>query len=206
MGELIVNMFLTFDGVMQSPGMPDEDREGGFAHGGWQFPFLDDASGAAIMERIERMDALLLGRKTYDIFARYWPHVSADDPVGRRFNPAPKYVASRTLERLEWNNARRIEGDLRAAVMEIKAAHDEVHTWGSAELVQALVRAGLVDRFFLIVYPLVLGTGKRLFPEGVDPLRLKLVASRTFEKGAVLLTYEPDGKPEYGVMGAQGTT
>lgn len=201
MGRLVVNMFVTLDGVIQSPGGPDEDPESGFPYGGWQAQFLDDVSGAAIAHGIERSDALLLGRKTYDIFAGYWPSAPAHDPIARKFNAIPKYVASRTRTEVSWTNARLIEGDLATGVKSIKAHHDEVHMWGSADLLGSLLREGLVDRLVLILYPIILGAGKRLFADGVGPARFKLVESRSFEGGGVLLAYEPGGEPKYGTIG-----
>ena len=201
MGRLVANSFVTLDGVIQGPGGSDEDREDGFEHGGWQFPFMDEESGAVILGWIERMDALLLGRKTYDIWVGYWPKAPADDPIGAKLNAVPKYVASRTLDHVDWDQARLIEGDLATAVRAIKDQHDEVHVWGSADLLRSLLREGLVDRFATIVYPVVLGTGKRLFSEGTDATRFKLIESRPFKGGGVLMTYEHDGKPEYGTMG-----
>jgi len=199
-GKLTVQMFVTLDGVVQAPGGPEEDREGSFPHGGWQFPFLDEGSGAVIMQGIERMDALLLGRKTYDIFADYWPKASAENPFTRKMNEVPKYVASRTLEKVDWNNARLIEGDLAKAVERVKADHLDALVIGSADLLQSLLAESLVDRFVLFVFPVILGSGKRLFPEGIDPTRFKLIESRAFESGSVLMTYESDGKPTYGTM------
>ncbi|MCC5857844.1 MAG: dihydrofolate reductase [Ectothiorhodospiraceae bacterium] len=200
MGKLTVQMFVTLDGVVQAPGGPEEDREGGFPHGGWQFPFLDECCLGEIGKNLEGMDALLMGRKTYDIFAGYWPKAPAGNRFARKMNEVPKYVASRTLDQVDWNNARRIEGDLTKAVERIKVDHGDVYVIGSADLVQSLMHRGLVDRFVLVIYPIVLGSGKRLFPEGVDPARLKLVESRAGESGAVLMTYESDGKPTYGTM------
>ena len=200
MGKLTVQMFVTLDGVVQAPGGPEEDREGSFPYGGWQAPFLDEASGAAILQRIERMDALLLGRKTYDIFSGYWPKAPADNPFTRQMNEVTKYVASRTLDKVDWNNARLIEGDLAKGVERIKADHSDALVIGSAEFLQSLMAEGLVDRFVLFVFPVILGRGKRLFPEGISPTRFKLIESRSFESCAVLMTYESDGKPTYGTM------
>jgi len=200
MGRLTVQMFVTLDGVVQAPGGPEEDREGRFPHGGWQFPFLDEGSGAAMMQGIEGMDALLLGRKTYDIFAGYWPEAPADNPFARKMNEVPKYVASRTLDEVDWNTARLIGDDLATAIERIKANHSDVRVIGSSDFLQSLMAEGLVDRFVLFVYPVILGKGKRLFPEGVDPTRFKLIESRGFESGAVLMRYESDGKPTYGTM------
>jgi dihydrofolate reductase len=200
MGKLTVQMFVTLDGVVQAPGGPEEDRGGGFLHGGWQFPFLDAGSGAVIRQGIERADALLLGRRTYDIFAGYWPRASADNPFARKMNEVPKYVASRTLEKVDWHNTRLIEGELAKAVERIKADHSDALVIGSADLLQSLMAERLVERFVLFVFPVILGSGKRLFPEGLDPTRFKLIESRAFGSGAVLMTYESDGKPTYGTM------
>ena len=199
MGKLIVTEFLTLDGVAQAPGEPDEDREGGFSHGGWQMPLLDDASGAVMFQQASSMDALLLGRKTYDIFAGYWPKAPADIPFTGLLNGVPKYVVSRTLtEPLAWANSSLVSGDLAGRVTEMKARHDEVHVIGSLDLAQSLLRAGLVDRLNLWVYPVVLGTGKRLFGEGTVPTALRLTESVTHAHGTLQLTYEPAGAPTYG--------
>lgn len=199
MGKLIVTEFLTLDGVAQAPGEPDEDREGGFSHGGWQMPLLDDASGAVMFQQASSMDALLLGRKTYDIFAGYWPKAPADIPFTGLLNGVPKYVVSRTLtEPLAWANSSLVSGDLAERVTEMKARHDEVHVIGSLDLAQSLLRAGLVDRLNLWVYPVVLGTGKRLFGEGTVPTALRLTESVTHAHGTLQLTYEPAGAPTYG--------
>jgi len=198
MGRLVVNMFVTLDGVVQSPGMPEEDTEGGFPHGGWQVPFFNDELDRHVGQGMTRMDALLLGRKTYDIFAGYWPKAPADDRFAIKLNAVPKYVASRTLDEVDWNNSSLIEGDLAKAIEHIKAEHNEVHTFGSSDLMQSLLRLGLIDSLTLFVYPIVLGTGKRLFREGAPPTAFKLVESRPFNDGAVLMTYEPAGKPTYG--------
>ncbi|MFI7304161.1 dihydrofolate reductase family protein [Micromonospora aurantiaca] len=199
MGKLIVTEFLTLDGVAQAPGEPDEDREGGFNHGGWQMPLLDDKSGAVMFQQASSMDALLLGRKTYDIFAGFWPKAPADIPFTGLLNGVPKYVASRTLtEPLAWANSSLVSGDLAERVTEMKARHDEVHVIGSLDLVQSLLRPGLVDRLNLWVYPVVLGTGKRLFGEGTVPSTLRLTESVTHAHGTLQLTYEPAGAPTYG--------
>jgi dihydrofolate reductase len=200
MGQLIVSEFVTLDGVMQAPGGPEEDTEGGFTHGGWQAPLIDEESGRLITGGIERMDALLLGRKTYDIFAAYWP--KATGVIADKLNGVPKFVASRSRRKLEWNNSTLIQGDLSKEVAGIKQTHGEVHVIGSGDLVQTLLRHDLVDRFNLWVYPLVLGTGKRLFGEGTVPAGLRLAGSRAFPKGAVHLEYERVGKPKYGDMSA----
>ncbi|MFG1742665.1 dihydrofolate reductase family protein [Micromonospora chalcea] len=199
MGTLIVTEFLTLDGVAQAPGEPDEDRDGGFNHGGWQMPLLDDESGAVMFQQASSMDALLLGRKTYDIFAGYWPKAPEEIPFTGLLNGVPKYVASRTLtEPLTWANSTLVNGDLAERVTEIKARHDEVHVIGSLDLAQPLLRAGLVDRLNLWVYPVLLGTGKRLFGDGTVPTALRLTESVTHAHGTLRLTYEPAGAPAYG--------
>lgn len=201
MGKLVIDQFMTLDGVVQAPGGPDEDRSGGFAHGGWQFPYVDAEFGAAMGEEFPKSDALLLGRKTYDIFANYWPKAPADDPIAAKLNGMPKYVASRTLHRVDWHNSKLLGADLAAEVRRIKGLHKEIHVIGSADLVQSLLRERLVDRLTLWVYPLVLGSGKRLFAGGTAPAALKLTRSRTFGNGALLLEYEPHGEPTYGNAG-----
>lgn len=196
MGILSVDMFTTLDGVVQAPGGPKEDTEGGFQHGGWQGPFFDDESGKFMAKRFTTFDALLLGRKTYEIFEAYWPK-QPSNPFSDQLNTVRKYVASRHLKQVDWQNSQLIAGDVAKAVAKIKRDHKEVRVIGSANLVQTLLKHDLVDRFNLWLYPVVLGSGKRLFAEGTVPARLKLVESKTFPAGAVFLRYERDGKPTY---------
>ncbi|MEA3165415.1 MAG: hypothetical protein QOJ26_267 [Thermoplasmata archaeon] len=203
MGTLVVDQFMTLDGVVQAPGGPDEDRSGGFAHGGWQAPYLDEEAGKLITDEIERNDALLLGRRTYEIFANYWPKAPAEDRIAKKLNTMPKYVASRTLRRVDWANSTLLGPDLRSEVARIKSRHAETHVIGSGNLAQSLLRERLADRLNLWIHPVTLGTGKRLFADGTVPTALKLVRSRTFPKGVVLLTYEPHGEPTYGTIGEE---
>jgi dihydrofolate reductase len=198
MGKLVVNTFTTLDGVMQAPGMPEEDTEGGFDQGGWQVPYFDEESGQVMSEGMAAFDALLLGRKTYEIFAGYWPYAPSENPIAVRLNEAPKYVASRTLDSVAWRNSILLKGDIADEVARLKERYNEIHTSGSGNLVQSLMQHGLVDQYNLWVYPVLLGSGKRLFGEGTVPTALRLVESRTFGNGAVLLSYQPTGKPEYG--------
>ena len=198
MAELVVNMFTSLDGVLQGPGAPDEDREGGFEYGGWQAPYFDEESGKVITDQLAGLEALLLGRKTYEIFAAYWPKQPAEDPIAARLNGAPKYVASRTLDRVGWTNATLLEGDVAQAVARLKGEFGRVDVIGSGNLVQTLLRNELVDRLSLWVFPVLLGGGKRLFAGGTVPTALRLLESATFPKGAVLLTYERAGKPTFG--------
>jgi dihydrofolate reductase len=200
MGELIVNMFTSLDGVLQGPGGPDEDREGGFEYGGWQAPYVDEESGKVIGDQIAGLEALLLGRKTYEIFAAYWPQQPAENPIAARLNGAPKYVASRTLDTAGWTNSELLQGDVAEAVARVKARFGRVDVIGSGNLVQTLLSNDLVDRLNLWVFPVLLGSGKRLFAEGTVPTALRLVESVTFPRGAVQLTYERAGQPTFGSM------
>ena len=204
MGQLIVSEMVSLDGVMQAPGGPEEDTEGGFKHGGWQAPLLDEESLSLITRDIGRMDALLLGRKTYDIFAAYWPKTTTNKEIADKLNNAPKFVASRSRRKLEWNNSTLIQGDLSKEVARIKQKHGEVHVIGSGNLVQTLLRLDLVDRLSLWVYPLLLGTGKRLFGEGTAPAGLRLTSSHAFPKGAIHLAYERAGEPKHGDLSVKG--
>lgn len=198
MGKLVVDQFMTLDGVVQSPGMPEEDASGGFRHGGWQVPYFDEELGAIVGEHMNRSGALLLGRRTYDIFANYWPKAPADNPIAPKMNAMPKYVASRTRKRVEWNHSTLLGPDLAAEVRRAEDRHGEVLVFGSGNLVQSLLREGLVDRLNIFVYPLVLGAGKRLFESGVPPTAFKVVRSQAFRSGSMMLTLEPAGPPTYG--------
>ena len=190
MGELVVNMFTSLDGVLQGPGAPEEDREGGFEYGGWQAPYVDEESGKVIGDNIAGLEALLLGRRTYETFAAYWPRQPAENPIAARLNGAPKLVASRTLDTVGWTNSRLIEGDVAEAVAQLKGEFGRVDVIGSGDLVQTLLRNDLVDRLNLWMFPLLLGSGKRLFAEGTVPTAQRLVESATFSMGAVHLIYE----------------
>jgi dihydrofolate reductase len=201
MGKLIVTEFMTLDGVAQAPGAPDEDRDGGFTHGGWQAPLLDQESGGVMFEQAKSMDALLLGRKTHDIFADYWPNAPEEIPFTGLLNRVPKYVASRTLaEPLLWQGSTLVAGDLAEGIAAIKGRHDEVHVIGSLDLVQSLLRFGLVDRLSLWLYPLLLGGGKQVFAGGTVPAALRVTESVTYPNGTLHLGYEIAGVPTYGNM------
>jgi dihydrofolate reductase len=199
MRKLSVGTFVTVDGVMQAPGAPDEDREGGFEHGGWSVNYWDDAMGQRIEESTLRADALLLGRKTYEIFAAHWPHVTDDDPVAAKLNSVPKYVASRTLGDVTWNNSTLIQGDVAQAVAKLKEEPDgEIQVTGSGELIQSLMEHDLVDEYQLWVFPVVVGDGKRLFARGTFPGALKLVDTQISSTGVAIHTYERAGDLQYG--------
>ena len=203
MPKIIVNAFLTLDGVMQAPGGPDEDREGGFPHGGWQAPLSDDVLGRLVTEGIADADAFLLGRKTYDIFSSYWPKITdPSNPIATALNTRPKHVVSRSLERVGWNNARLVRGDVVAELRKLREQPGQtVQTWGSTDLMQTLLKNDLIDEYRLFIYPLVLGTGKRLFESGAVPVALKHVEPVTVGKTATYYRLARAGKPEYGRMG-----
>jgi len=192
MRMLRVIEFLSLDGVLQSPGAPDEDTEGGFQHGGWQRPYFDDVLGATAAEGMAATDAYLFGRKTYDKMAAHWPTAPDDDPYARHLNTTPKYVASTTLQRVEWQNSTLIEGDVADAVAELKEQPGRnIVVLGSGQLVQTLIEHDLVDEYFLAVFPIVLGSGKRLFREADRARRLSLVDFKATSTGGVMLTYRP---------------
>ena len=192
MRMLRVIEFLSLDGVMQAPGAPDEDTEGGFQHGGWQRPYFDEVLGATAAEGMAETDAYLFGRKTYEKMAAYWPTAPEDDPYGRHMNSTPKYVASRTLRDVEWQNSTLIEGDVAEEVARMKEEPGKnIAVLGSGDLVQTLLDRNLVDEFFLAVYPIVLGSGKRLFREADQVRKLSLVDSKPTSTGGVILTYRP---------------
>jgi dihydrofolate reductase len=199
MGKLVVTEFMTLDGVAQAPGAPDEDRDSGFTHGGWQAPLVDQESVGAVFEQAKSMDALLLGRKTYEIFAGYWPTAPEEISFTGLLNAIPKYVASRTLSGpLDWHRSELLAGDLAETITDVKARHDEVHVIGSLDLVQSLLRLGLVDRLDLWQYPVLLGSGKHVFADGTVPTALRLTESVTYTNGTLQLTYETAGTPTYG--------
>ena len=197
--KLTVTTFITLDGIGQAPGGPQEDTSGGFEHGGWMMPFVDEDFGRAMSGWFEHADAFLLGRKTYEIFASYWPQVTAeDDIVATKLNSLPKYVATRTLDAADWANTKLLKGDVAAEVAKLKTEPGrELQVHGSLNLTQTLVTAELVDEFHVLVFPLVLGGGKRLFDD-IVPTGLELVESQTTSAGAMLQTYRPTGRPEYG--------
>jgi dihydrofolate reductase len=191
--KLTVNTFMTLDGVMQAPGGPEEDPSGGFAYGGWSVNYWDDEMGRIMDEVMGKPFDLVLGRKTYEIFAAHWPHV--DDTAGKALNEATKYVASRTLRSVDWANSVLIEGDVSERIAALKAEDGpELQVHGSANLLQTLLRGNLIDEFRLWTFPVVIGTGKRLFAAGAIPGGLKLVDSKVSTTGVVIGTYEPAGE------------
>jgi len=191
MRKLIVSEFVTLDGVMQAPGGPDEDRSGGFDAGGWQMSYFDDVFGKIVLEGLSDTD-FLLGRRTYDIFAEYWPKAPADDPVAPLMNDAQKYVVSTTLqEPLTWERSHLLRDT--AEIGELKAQGDkELRVIGSGELVQSLMDKDLVDEYVLMIHPLVVGGGKRLFRDGNPRTSLRLVDITPTGSGVVIAAYAPD--------------
>jgi dihydrofolate reductase len=190
--KLIVIEFLTLDGVMQGLGSPDEDRDGGFAHGGWAAPYLDETQMANALDGLASTTAYLLGRRTYEKMIGFWPDQPDTNPMAAHLNATPKYVATRTLTDLTWSNAHVLDGELAPAVRDLKAREDgTIAVLGSGVLVQELIANDLVDGYRLYLHPLVLGTGKRLFRQVDQPLRLRLVDSTPTTTGVLMLSYEP---------------
>jgi dihydrofolate reductase len=196
MRKLVVGTFVTLDGVMQAPGGPNEDLEGGFQHGGWLVPYFDEKFGELMGEWTKDAGALLLGRKTYEMFAASWPNSpDPDEPLNAR----PKYVASRTLDRVDWNNSHLLKGDVAEEVAKLKAQEGgEIQVHGSGNLLQTLFKHDLVDTLRIWQFPVVLGTGKRLFGEGTPPRGFRLVDTQFNTMGAVLHVYERVGSLKYG--------
>jgi len=203
MRRLIVTTFLTLDGVMQAPGGPGEDDEGGFAFGGWSVNYWDDVMSEVMDEWMGRPFDLLLGRKTYDIFAAYWP-TAPEEEGSKPLNDATKYVASRGHPKLDWEKSILIEGDVAEGVAALKQGDGpELQVHGSGNLIQTLIRHNLVDEYHLWLFPLVLGAGKRLFAEGTVPAGLRLVGHTVSTTGVVIGTYEPAGEVVFGSFGPE---
>jgi dihydrofolate reductase len=193
MRKIIAITQVMLDGVMQSPGGPEEDPSNGFTHGGWAMHFLDDALIQAVHETIAGEFDMLLGRRTYEIFAAYWPN-QGDNPIAKAFNKATKYVVTRSLDQLDWENSLHIGGDVVDEVRRLKASDGPaLHIWGSSELLQALIAAELIDEYRMWVFPVVLGEGKRLFANSVPPRGLALVETRSTPKGVLINRYCPAG-------------
>jgi dihydrofolate reductase len=195
MRQIGVVNFLTLDGVMQSPASPDEDRSGGFEYGGWVQPYLDEVWGNVAGEGMAAADALLFGRTTYEKMFGYWPNQPDDDPVAAMMNRSTKYVVSNTLEEVTWENSKLIKGDVAAEITKIKQEPGKgITVLGSGDLIQTLMKHDLIDQYVLVVYPIVLGSGKRLFKDGAPKTPLKLVDSKPTTTGGMILTYRPESK------------
>jgi dihydrofolate reductase len=198
--RLIVMEFLSLDGVSQGPGSPDEDTSDGFTAGGWLVPHIDEEFLRLVLGWVDGADAFLFGRRTYENFARDWPKKDPDDPFAPRMNGLPKYVASHSLATAEWAPTTILSGDVPAQVAELKRQPGrELQIHGSAQLAQSLLAAGLIDELRLVIAPVVVGTGRRLFPDGGAPAGLRLVGNRTTPGGLTALTYESAGAPKQGI-------
>ena len=199
MRKLIASTFVSLDGVMQAPGGPDEDPTGGFAFGGWTFPYWDDVMGRSMNGLDGKDRELVLGRRTYEIFEAYWPYQPSDSAIAQTLNAARKHVASRTLKTLHWNNSTLLRGDVAAAVAALKSqAGQDLQIIGSGDLIQTLRSASLIDEYNVWTFPVVLGRGKRLFEAAAKPGALRLVASQASTTGVVMSTYVPGGEVPLG--------
>jgi dihydrofolate reductase len=204
-GRIVIDLFTTLDGVAQAPGGPEEDTSDGFPFGGWQAPLHSEAVGRSVGEGMQTLDALLLGRRTYDIFAGYWPqHTTGEEGfIGQLFDRVPKYVATRDAGNpLDWQGSTRVGDDLAAEIDGMRERHQDVHVIGSVDLVQTLLAEQLFDELRLWVYPIVLGRGKKVFPDGATPHNLRLLSAEAGDGGALLLRYAPaPGEVRTGIMG-----
>jgi dihydrofolate reductase len=198
--QLTVTTFLSVDGVYQGPGGHDEDRSGGFDRGGWLVPHFDEATGEFMNSIFANVDAFLLGRRTYEIFAASWPKATdPNDPVATKLNTLPKYIASTTLTDPEWANSRVIDGNVADAVRDLKEREGgELQVHGSGQLVRFLLEQDLVDRLNLLVFPVLVGAGRRLFSDSGVATGLALAESRTTPSGVTISVYRPTGRPEFG--------
>jgi len=208
MRKLIVLSFITLDGVMQAPGGPEEDPTGGFKHGGWVAGYFDDFLGKVMVNQMSKPFDLLLGRKTYEIFAAHWPYVKTNgDPIAAGINNAKKYVTSKTLKKLEWSNSELIKGDVGKEVKKLKEqAGYEIQVHGSGNLIQMLLKHDLVDEFWLKTFPITLGRGKRLFAEGTIPVGFKLLESEISPSGVIVASYARAGEVKTGSFALEPPT
>jgi dihydrofolate reductase len=204
MRKLVTSTFVTLDGIMQAPGGPGEDDSGGFNRGGWSVNYWDDTVDQAMDEIFAKRPELLLGRKTYEIMAAYWPN--ADEPGADDLNNAKKYVVSRTLDKVDWNNSTLIKGDVVKEInwlKELDAPELQVH--GSSNLIQTLLKHNLIDELHLLIFPVVIGKGKRFFGEGTHPSSFQLVDSKTSSTGVIIATYERRGELKTGTFASDDT-
>jgi dihydrofolate reductase len=196
MRKIIVLTFVTLDGVMQAPGAPEEDPSGGFRYGGWTFPYFNEFLMNEMVRQIHRPADLLLGRRTYDIFAAYWPNVKSEgNPIAASFNPARKYVVSKTLKNPGWENTVVISGDVVREIRKLKEQEGpDLQVHGSGNLIQTLLKNDLVDELWLKIFPLTLGPGKRLFAEGTIPAAFRLQECKTSPNGVIVASYQRAGE------------
>lgn len=202
MRKIITTTFVTLDGVMQAPGGSEEDASGGFAHGGWSFSYWDEMMGGVISGFMKMPFDLLLGRKTYDIFAGYWPDAKSDPEVKEKFNRTKKYVVSRSARELFWNNSELVTGDVAEKIRQLKK-QDGSDLWvhGSGNLIQTLLSERLIDRMIVWTFPVTVGGGKRLFAEGTPAQGLKFLDAKISSTGVIIATYEPAGALKTGTIG-----
>jgi dihydrofolate reductase len=203
--RLTVTSHLTLDGVMQSNGKPEPELNDGFEQGGWQVPYFDQDMDRLTADWIAAADAFLLGRRTYELFADYWSQVTdPSDPRASRLNALPKHVVSTTLDRVPWNNSSLLQGDVAGEVAKLKRQPgNELQVHGSATLIRTLMKHDLIDEYRLLIHPVVLGNGNRLFAGGTTPAALELTGTKTTSRGVVAHIYQPAGKPEYGSAAAE---
>ena len=205
MRKLVTTTFVTLDGIMQAPGGPGEDDSGGFEWGGWSVNYWDDMMAQVMGETFAKLPELLLGRKTYEIFAAYWPYAK-DEPGADNLNNAKKYVASRTLDKVDWNNSTLIKGDVVKEIMRLKGLDaPELQVHGSSNLIQTLLKHNLIDEMHLWIFPVAIGNGKRLFGEGTKPSDFKVLDSRTSSTGVIIATYELRGELKTGSFALDNT-
>ncbi|MEO5927480.1 MAG: dihydrofolate reductase family protein [Patescibacteria group bacterium] len=201
MRKIITTTFVTMDGVMQAPGGPQEDTSGGFAYGGWQAGWDDDITGKVIEEFMTIPFEMLLGRRTYEIFAGYWPDHPEIELIAKPFNSTKKYVVSHESIPLPWNNSELVTGDVVAEIQKLKKLDGpDLWVWGSGNLIQTLLKNNLIDRMHIWIHPVTIGTGKKLFADGTQPKQFKLVDSKISTRGVIFATYESDGELKTGSM------
>lgn len=206
MRKLIINTFVTLDGVMQAPGGPEEDPTSNFNFGGWSFHYWDEVMGNFMDEFMSKPFELLLGRKTYEIFAAHWPYIT-NDPVADKFNATKKYVASRTVNKLNWANSILIKSNVENEIKKIKEQNGpELQVHGSSNLIKTLVNENLVDQFNIWTFPVTVGKGKQLFGEGVNASNLKLVDVKSSGTGVIIATYQPAGELKLGSFALEDET
>lgn len=202
MRKIITTTFVTLDGVMQAPGGPEEDRDGGFAYGGWSFHFWSDPMNKIMDEFMNQPFDMLLGRKTYDIFAGYWPNAKEEGEIRDKFNAAKKYVVSHSPRELSWVNSELITGDVAGKIRELKNQEGpDIWIHGSGNLIQTLLKEKLIDRMHVWIFPVVVGGGKRLFENGIPAVAMKLIDSQTSPSGVIIATYEPTEEFKTGSFG-----
>jgi len=206
MRKLSVNSFVTLDGVMQAPGGPEEDPSGGFKHGGWSVNYWDGLMGQIMGDYMSKPFELLLGRKTYDIFAAHWPY-SKEEPAAKILNSVKKYVVSKSLKKVDWNNSSLLNGDIVQEIKKLKAQNGpEIQVHGSSNLIQTLLKNNLADEYRLWIFPVTVGNGKRLFGEGSIPADFKLLESRISDTGVIISTYKPSGELKVGFFALENPT